>query len=109
MISEGGIGIAAVQVGVLKNIFIVDIDWPNNKLNPHYIINPEIVYSEGSQTNMEGCLSFKGFKKSVTRAAKVKINYQDAYGKHKQLDAEGLLACAIQHEFDHLQAKTIKD
>lgn len=93
-----GVGLAAPQVGILRRIFVVDCDGEN----PYVFVNPEILERSGSQTGEEGCLSVPGKAGQVTRANYVKIKAYDKEMNEFVLEAEGLLARAIQHENDHL-------
>ena len=93
-----GVGLAAPQVGVLRRIAIVNVDGEND----YVFINPEIIESEGEQTGTEGCLSVPGKVGTVTRPEKVKVRALDIHMKEFELEAEGLLARACCHEFDHL-------
>lgn len=94
-----GIGIAAPQVGVLRRIFVVDVGDDHGKIE---FINPEIIRREGTQTFMEGCLSVPGKNAEVERPAEVTIRALDRNGNEFTLDADGLLAVCICHEYDHL-------
>lgn len=99
MLEADGVGLAAPQVGVKKQIAVVDI---GNDEEIIEIINPEILEASGEQTDPEGCLSFPGVYGEVTRPYKVKIRAQDRRGRTYELEAEDFLARAIQHEIDHL-------
>lgn len=95
-----GIGIAAPQVGVLRRIFVVDVGDEHGKME---FINPEITYrSEETQTYMEGCLSVPGKNAEVERPAQIKIKALNRYGEEFELEADGLLAVCLCHEYDHL-------
>lgn len=112
MMLEGGVGLAAPQVGKLIRIFVVDIQWPENLDNsdPHIFINPEIVIPEGQEAilSREGCLSFPGGRAKVLRYESIKVKYLDGEGFPTELEATGFFAKAIQHEMDHLEGKTIQ-
>jgi peptide deformylase len=99
MIEYDGVGLAAPQIGVNKQIAIVDIDDENGTIE---LINPEILKTSGEQTGPEGCLSFPGLYGEVTRPYFVKVKAQDRKGKTFIIEAEDFLARAIQHEIDHL-------
>ncbi|WP_324717671.1 peptide deformylase [Carboxydochorda subterranea] len=92
-----GVGLAANQVGVLERIVVVD---PGDRFMA--LINPEILTSEGSDVDVEGCLSIPGVTGYVERAARIRIRALDERGRPLELDAEGYLARIIQHEVDHL-------
>ena len=103
MYSAPGIGLAAVQVGILKRLIVIDISKEDEKKNPIFFVNPEIIYqSSKMSTYEEGCLSLPGFYAEVERPTECHINYLDYNGKRKKLEADGLLATCIQHEVDHL-------
>ena len=94
-----GIGIAAPQVGVLRRVFIVDIGDDHGLIE---FINPEIIRREGTQVYSEGCLSVPGKTAEVERPAEITVKALDRNGKEFTLDADGLLAVCICHEYDHL-------
>ncbi len=104
MYKKGGVGLAANQVGVLKRVFIVDLNSGKEGQGREKLvfINPEIIHSEGEDVAQEGCLSLPGLWKKVKRAKRVVIKAQDLEGREFQMEAEGLLARALQHELDHL-------
>ena len=103
MYSAPGIGLAAVQIGVLKRLIVIDISKDDKKKNPLFLINPEITFrSKKTSTYEEGCLSLPGHFAEVERPAECHLNFLDYYGKKKDLKADGLLATCIQHEVDHL-------
>ncbi len=99
MIQHDGVGLAAPQIGLDLQIAIVDID---DESGTTEMINPRILETSGSQTGPEGCLSFPGIYGEVTRPNHVKIEAFDRRGRKYQLEAEGFLARAVQHEIDHL-------
>ena len=103
MYAAPGIGLAAIQIGVLKRLVVIDISKENEKKNPLFFVNPEIVY-KSKQTSIyeEGCLSIPGQFAEVERPSECTLNYIDFNGKKKELKATGLLATCIQHEVDHL-------
>ncbi len=94
-----GIGIAAVQVGILRRIFVVDVGDENGKLE---FINPEILEREGSTLYPEGCLSCPGKNGYVERPERIRVRAQNRNGEWFELEATGLLAICICHEYDHL-------
>lgn len=94
-----GVGLAASQVGVDAALFIVEVD-----MQRYIFINPQIKHYSKDKVEMEeGCLSFPGIFKPVTRSKKITIAYLDEKGQKQRLKAKGLLARVIQHEFDHLR------
>lgn len=101
MYKEGGVGLAAVQVGVLRRIVVIDCGLEEKEL--YIMINPEILERSGEQTGDEGCLSYPGKCGTVTRPEKVKVRALDINMKPYELEAEGLLARAVCHECDHLE------
>ena len=102
MYAAPGVGLAATQVGESWQIFVVDCAAEGEARDLRVFVNPEIVSKEGTLTFDEGCLSFPGAREEVERAEKVRVRAQDREGRWFELDAEGLLAVAIQHEYDHL-------
>jgi len=107
MYHEGGIGLAATQVNIRKRVVVMDLSEQRN--NPVYLINPEILHSEGIEEMQEGCLSVPGYYDLVQRAEKVRIQYLNLEGERVELMADGLLAVCIQHEIDHLNGKLFID
>ena len=103
MYAAPGIGLAGVQVGVLKRLIVIDISKNKEKKNPLFLINPEIV-SKSNKTSIyeEGCLSLPGYFAEIERPAECKVEYLDYDGKKSEMNANGLLATCIQHEVDHL-------
>jgi peptide deformylase len=112
MMLEGGIGLAAPQVGKLLRIFVVDIRWPEDleKSDPHVFINPEIELGEGVDLvrSREACLSFPGGQAVLERHSSVKVRHLDGEGFPAVTEADGFFARVIQHEMDHLDGKTIQ-
>ena len=112
MYYERGIGLAAVQVGVLKRMLVADVTWRENEGpgEQWVLINPEIISgSEDERVYKEGCLSFPDQFAEVTRPDAVKVRYQDLDGKTHERDFDGLLATCIQHEIDHLNGIVFVD
>tara|TARA_B100000886_G_scaffold73833_1_gene47585 strand:+ start:51580 stop:52083 length:504 start_codon:yes stop_codon:yes gene_type:complete len=102
MYNAPGIGLAAVQVGVLKRIIVVDISKEDEKKNPLFLINPKIVWkSDIVVNNEEGCLSIPGYFGNVERYESCKVEYLDIEGKLNKINVSGLLSRCIQHEVDH--------
>lgn len=104
-----GVGLAAPQVGVSRRIIVLDTDHENPGKNLLKLINPEIRHAEGEVLWEEGCLSVVDFTVEITRSAKVKLVALNEEEKEISIDAEGLLAVALQHEVDHLNGKLILD
>lgn len=102
--AKGGAGLAANQVGELKQIVVVDI---GNDLK--VLINPKIVDKKGKIIMAEGCLSLPGYEINVKRPQKIAVEYLDRRGRKQKLCASDLLARVICHEVDHLQGKTLLD
>jgi peptide deformylase len=105
MYAAHGVGLAAPQIGISKRLAVIDVTFkedPNAKL---VLANPEIIHTEGKQTQSEGCLSIPEFRESVGRAKKVTVRAQDINGKWFEKTGEELLARAFLHETDHLNGK----
>ena len=103
MYAAPGIGLAAVQIGVLKRLMVIDLSKEDQKKNPLFLVNPEITFqSKNLSTYEEGCLSLPGYFAEIERPAECHLKYLDYDGNQKNLKAEGLLATCIQHEIDHL-------
>ena len=109
MYAAPGVGLAANQIGVLKRVFVIDIADEEEPSNLLVFINPEIIDTTGTQTYQEGCLSFPGGSEEIKRAERVRVRALDVHGKSFELEAEGLLAVAIQHENDHLNGVLMID
>ena len=103
MYAAPGIGLAATQVDVHKQVIVVDVSERRDSLV--VLVNPEIVEAIGDSDIEEGCLSVPGIYELVPRAERVKVRAYDQNGKAFTLDVQGLLAVCIQHEMDHLQGK----
>ena len=103
MYAAPGIGLAAVQIGILKRLVVIDISKEDQKKNPLFLINPVITYkSKNTSIYEEGCLSLPGHFAEIERPSQCSVDYIDYNGKEKKLKADGLLATCIQHEVDHL-------
>ena len=103
MYKAPGIGLAAVQIGILKRLVVIDISKNQEKKDPMFLINPEIIQkSEKTSIYEEGCLSLPGQFAEIERPAECFLKYIDYDGKEKELKAKGLLSTCIQHEVDHL-------
>lgn len=107
MYDAPGIGLAATQVNVHKQIIVMDIS--ENRNEPLCLINPTILNSEGSVCTEEGCLSVPGIFEDVDRARIITVQTLDINGKTLTWTAEGLLSVCIQHEMDHLKGKLFVD
>lgn len=110
MYAAPGIGLAAIQVGVPKRLLVLDVADDDDNGNPLVMINPEIL-TLGPELRLEeeGCLSIPDFRLDIERPSSLRVRYVDLDGKVQELEAEGLLATAIQHEMDHLDGKLIID
>jgi peptide deformylase len=117
MYDAPGIGLAAPQVDVHKQLVVIDIDYDSTEddppelsnQNPRIFINARITKKEGNILYKEGCLSIPGEYEEVERAERVTVEYQDVNGEKHTLEADGLLAVAIQHELDHLDGRLFID
>lgn len=107
MYEAPGIGLAATQVDVHKQVVVIDTSEEKNALR--VFINPRLASSEGLQTGEEGCLSVPGIYDKVERAERVTVHYLDLQGKKQSLTTDGLLAVCIQHEIDHLNGMVFVD
>ena len=107
MYDAPGIGLAAIQVNVVKRIVVIDIT--EDKSDLQVFINPVIKSKTGSVTSDEGCLSVPEIYAAVERAENVLIEAQDVEGKTFTLEADELMAICIQHEIDHLDGKVFVD
>ena len=106
MYEERGIGLAAVQVGVLKQLVVVDLKSGEEDISlrePRVFVNPHIVERSGETISEEGCLSVIEYRAEIKRAESIKLEFQDLQGEPRTMEAEGLLSICIQHELDHLQ------
>jgi len=104
-----GLGLAASQVGVALRLFIVDLSTVDMHETLRVFINPEIVETEGEVEMEEGCLSFPELYLKVTRPERVKIRATDLEGKRFEFTADGIVARAILHEYDHTEGKLYID
>ncbi len=109
MYAAPGVGLAATQIGEPLRIFVIDTAGDDEPSKLRVFINPEIVSKEGELVWEEGCLSFPGVMEEIERAAKVRVRALDRDGEPFELEAEGLLAVAIQHEHDHLDGTLMID
>lgn len=104
---HNGVGLAAVQVGVLRRAFVIDLEGDGE--GQVEFINPQVLEESGSQRVMEGCLSYPGQWGMVTRADHVKLRAQDRYGSWFEMEGEGLMAQAMLHEYGHLDGLSFKE
>lgn len=104
MYAAEGVGLAAPQVGLLHRMFVVDVGD-----GPLQLINPVITWSDGTAVDREGCLSMPGIWGYVERFEQVRVSALDPKGKSVRIEADGLLARAIQHELDHLDGILFTD
>jgi peptide deformylase len=109
MYAADGVGLAAPQIAELKRCIVIDTSPRQEGQKLIHLVNPEIVKTEGVTTYTEGCLSIPGEAEEVERAAKVWVRALDYFGKPFELECEGLLAIAVQHERDHLDGTLFVD
>ena len=104
LIDSGGVGLAAPQVGILRRVFLVDLDPESEEIGEQIteFINPEILETDGEQIGPEGCLSVPGKYGLVKRPYWVKVRAQDRYGNWFQAEGEELIGRCFCHEYDHL-------
>ncbi|MDR3086929.1 MAG: peptide deformylase [Azoarcus sp.] len=103
MYAAQGVGLAATQVDVHQRIAVIDVSGDRSELM--VFINGEIIEKSGECDGEEGCLSVPGIRDTVRRAERVKVRAQDKNGEVFEMEADGLLAVCVQHEFDHLDGK----
>lgn len=106
MYASDGIGLAAIQIGVAKRVFIINLPDENSAQLPEQleeIINPVILEVEGSITYQEGCLSIPNFYEDIERKEKIRVRYLNRDAKTIERELDGLMSIAFQHELDHLQ------
>ena len=102
MYAAQGIGLAAPQIGISKQITTIDVSFRKNPADRIVLINPVITRRQGEQYEEEGCLSFPEIREKVKRAATVTVRAQNERGEFFEVDGDELLARAFQHEIDHL-------
>ena len=107
MYDSGGIGLAGIQVGIRKRIFVMDLS-PEQK-QPMCLINPEILDKSGTERMREGCLSVPEYYADIERAEKILLRAQTLEGKTIEQECDGLMAVCVQHETDHLDGKLFTD
>ena len=103
MYAAPGIGLAATQVDVHKQVLVLDVS--ESKDQPMVFVNPRIVERDGEQVYQEGCLSVPGIYADVVRANRVRVQALNGQGESFEIEADGLLAICIQHEMDHLEGR----
>jgi len=109
MYAAPGVGLAANQVGVLKQVLVVDVSSKEEGAPLIVLVNPEIISAEGETEMEEGCLSLPGYLTPLKRAEKVKVRGYDRNNKPVEIEGAGLLSRALQHEIDHLNGILIID
>ena len=102
MYAAQGIGLAAPQIAISKQITVIDVSFKERPEDRLTLINPEIIDREGKQVEEEGCLSLPDIREKVSRAGWVKVRAQNVKGEFFEVEGEELLARALQHEIDHL-------
>lgn len=103
MYAAPGIGLAAIQVGVPKQVIVMDLAREDEEPQPRYFVNPEILWTSDELTTYEeGCLSVPELYEDVDRPAQCRVRFLDYQGEIRELDCDGILATCIQHEMDHL-------
>lgn len=107
MYEAPGIGLAAIQVNVLKRVIVIDISEDNS--SPVCLINPQIVARAGEEIMEEGCLSVPGIFEEIERSNWIKVSALNRNGDAFEMETDGLLAICIQHEIDHLDGKLFVD
>ena len=107
MYDAKGIGLAGTQVDFHKRLLVTDVSIEKDE--PHVLINPVILSTEGIVDSNEGCLSVPGFQDDVQRAKNIIVKYLDRDGASKETEMSGLLAICVQHEIDHLNGKLFID
>ena len=109
MHAANGVGLAATQIGVAKQVAVIDISPEKNE--PLVIVNPAIQILDPTKTEDydEGCLSVPGFFEKISRPSDIKLTYQDLNGKKQEIKPEGLLTKVVQHELDHLNGRLFVD
>ena len=111
MYAADGCGLAGPQIGVMKQIVVIDVDYVGKKRNPYVLLNPKVITADGPMRSYsEGCLSFPGISVDVERPSHVIVHAYNLDGELMQYEAEGdLLAVCLQHEIDHVHGITMVD
>ena len=109
MYEEDGVGLAAPQAGESCRLAVLDVPLEGEESFTGVLINPKVVESRGTQTDVEGCLSIPGIREQVVRPQWIRVEGFDVHGEPVAFEAEGLLARAVQHEIDHLNGVLFVD
>ena len=110
MYAAKGIGLAAPQIGINKELLVIDVNFEDSAAEPLILINPEITdYGTTLNSYEEGCLSIPGVYLNVVRPSTIKLRFRDEMGRPRKMKADGLLARCIQHEMDHLKGVLFVD
>ena len=109
MYTEGGVGLAAPQIGISKRILVLDGTPVDPAIRPMVLINPAISDRRGEEAGREGCLSLPGIEVEVKRAERIRVKAEDLEGKPLDFEAKGFFARIIQHETDHLDGILLLD
>ncbi len=110
MYAAKGIGLAAPQIGIQKELLVIDVNFEDSAAEPLILINPEICdYGSTLNSYEEGCLSIPGVYLNVVRPSTIKLKFRDEMGRPRKMKADGLLARCIQHEMDHLNGVLFVD
>jgi len=110
MYAAPGIGLAAPQVGISKQLMVIDVSLREEERRPLIVlINPQITHSEGQMESEEGCLSLPGYITQIKRSERIEVCGLDRTGKQVKIEGEGLLSRALQHEIDHLNGTLLID
>ena len=110
MYAAKGIGLAAPQIGINKELLVIDVNFEDSAAEPLILINPEITdYGTTLNSYEEGCLSIPGVYLNVVRPSTIKLKFRDEMGRPRKMKADGLLARCIQHEMDHLNGVLFVD
>jgi peptide deformylase len=110
MYAAPGIGLAAIQIGVTQRVITMDLAKKDDPKEPQVFINAEVTWSSDERsTYEEGCLSIPEYYEDVERPSRVKVRYADIDGKTHEVEADGLLATCLQHEYDHLDGVLFVD
>ena len=110
MYAAKGIGLAAPQIGIKKELLVIDVNFEDAAADPLILINPEITdYGTTLNSYEEGCLSIPGVYLNVVRPSTIKLRFRDEMGRPRKMKADGLLARCIQHEMDHLSGVLFVD